>query len=47
MEKKIDTLFAAVAMIEILYEKGLVNEATLKAVKEKAEKEKSHISQVA
>ncbi len=36
MDKKIDSFFAAVSLIEILYEQGLVNKATLEAKKIKS-----------
>ena len=35
MKKKIDSLYAALMLIEILYERGLINKATLDAVREK------------
>ncbi len=47
MDKKIDSLFAAVSLIEILYEQGLVNKATLEAIKNKIETENPHNSQAA
>lgn len=47
MNKKIDSLYAAISLIEILYERGLVNKATLEAVKEKIETENPHNSQAA
>lgn len=47
MNKKIDSLYAAVSLIEILHDQGLVNKATLKAVKEKIETENPHNSQAA
>ncbi len=47
MDKQIDSLYAALCLIEILYEKGLVNKATLDAVKEKIVNENPHISQAA
>jgi len=45
MEKKIDRQFAALMIIEILFEKGLINEETFKNVKSKCSTTDSHISQ--
>ena len=47
MNKKIDSLYAAFMLIEILYERGLVNKATLDAAREKVKSEKPHNSQAA
>ena len=47
MDRKMDSLYAAVNLIEILYEQGLVNKATLEAVKEKIKTENPHNSQAA
>ncbi len=40
VEKKIDTVFAALMLIEILLEKGLINQATYSNIVKNA---KSHI----
>jgi len=45
MEKKIDRQFAALMIIEILFEKGLINEETYKNAKSKCNTIDSHISQ--
>lgn len=46
---EVDKVFAAVVLIEILYERGLVNEATYNNVKKfhksQCEDDNSHISQ--
>ena len=47
MNKKINSLYAAFMLIEILYERGLVNKATLDAAREKVKSENPHNSQVA
>ena len=47
MNKKIDSLYAALMLIEILYERGLINKATLDAVREKVKSENPHNSQAA
>lgn len=48
---KIDNQYAAILLIEILYEKGLINKATyqnvMKYKKTQLEKSDSHISQAA
>ena len=48
---RIDNTYAAMVLIEILYDKGLVNEATYHNVKKKyqsqCEEADSHISQMA
>ena len=33
--QQIDNLYAALVLVEILYEKGLINKATYEAIKEK------------
>lgn len=45
MKKNIDGQFAALMIIEILFEKGLINEETFKNVKSKFGTTDSHISQ--
>lgn len=45
MGKKIDNQFAALMIIEILFEKGLINEVTMKNVKSKCDAANWHISQ--
>lgn len=47
MNKKIDSLYAVLMLMEILYERRLINKATLDAVKEKVESENPHNSQAA
>lgn len=47
MDKKIDNLYAALMLIEILYERGPINKATLDAVREKVKSENPHNSQAA
>ena len=47
MNKKIDSLYAALMLIEILYERGLINKATLDAAREKVKSENPHNSQAA
>ena len=47
MKKKIDSLYAALMFIEILYERGLINKATFDAVREKVKSENPHNSQAA
>ena len=47
MKKKIDSLYAALMLIEILYERGLINKAKLDAVREKVKSENPHNSQAA
>ena len=47
MNKKIDSLYAAFMLIEILYERGLINKATLDTVREKVKSENPHNSQAA
>ena len=45
MNKKIDSLYAAFMLI--LYERGLINKATLDTVREKVKSENPHNSQAA
>ena len=47
MNKKIDSLYAAFMLVEILYERGLINKATLDTVREKVKSENPHNSQAA
>lgn len=47
MDKKIDGYYAALQLIEILYERRLINKATLDEVKKMAKKENPHNSQAA
>ena len=47
MNKNIDSLYAAFMLIEILYERGLINKATLDTVREKVKSENPHNSQAA
>ena len=47
MNKKIDSVYAALMLIEILYERGLINKATFDAVREKFKSEDPHNSQAA
>ena len=47
MNKKIDSLYAALMLIEILYERGLINKATLDAEREKVKSENPHNSPAA
>lgn len=44
---KLDEHFAALSLIEILFEQGLINKATMKAVREYVQKQNSHNSQAA
>lgn len=46
MDNKIDSIFAAMCLVEILYDKGLINKETLVAVREKMKNENPHNSQV-
>lgn len=50
-DMKIDNTYAAIMLIEILYDRGIVNEATYKNVvmkyKSQCEEADSHISQMA
>ena len=47
MNKKINSLYAAFMLIEILYERRLVNTATLDKTRKKVKSENPHNSQVA
>lgn len=44
---KLDEYFAALSLIEILFEQGLINKSTMKAVREHVQKQNSHNSQAA
>lgn len=45
MDKKIDRTYAVIALAEILFEQKLINEPTLRAIKQQLQDEQSHISQ--
>jgi len=47
MGKKIDDEYAALKLIEILYEKGLVNKSTFEDVQKQYKTDSLHISQAA